>query len=90
MTDLKITPARRQALHVLAGRGIARESNSTSYSDGHIYWQSIRALAGAGLIELTDSPEFQRSATGADYWVLTAAGRDRAVELGFELKAPAS
>jgi hypothetical protein len=82
MTDLTITPARRQALAVLAGRGRAQESLQTHYSLGTVAYRSARSLAEAGLIEATANPNFERSSIRATWWTLTAAGRDLATELG--------
>jgi hypothetical protein len=75
--SIRITPARRNALVVLAGRGRGRESNKTDYPSGTIYWQTARSLHRADLIEQDSTVD-----PTCPCWVLTAAGRDLAAELG--------
>ncbi len=53
---VKLTPARRKALLVLADRHqqtghLARVSDVTDATNGHVHWQAVRWLRGAGLVQ---------------------------------------
>lgn len=85
MTDtapaMKLTPARRRALLVLADRHgndrCARISNVTDEDAGYVYWQSAAWLVEAGLARPIDGATGWPSST---YLRITQAGLDQLAE----------
>lgn len=58
---MKLTPAARRALDVVAAHdGTARESNHTDLGKGFIYWQTLRTLQVAGLVEVVHANPVKR------------------------------
>lgn len=53
---MKLTPARRRGLAVLAQHRVARESNVTDEVVGYVYWQTSQWLIREGLARFLANP----------------------------------